>query len=91
MTGLWETKAIERHEELDLPLEKLLASHDMLKSVVGQGWLDEQEAVVERSGSPFEASQLYRILVDPTETALVETCELALYLETFKEDLAIQG
>jgi hypothetical protein len=90
MTGLWETKAMERHEQIKVPLDKLLASHDMLRSAIGQTWLDEQAALVDRSGSPFEASQLYRILVDPTETALIETCELALYLESFKDDPAVQ-
>jgi hypothetical protein len=87
---MWESKAIERHEQLDLSVDQLLSSRDMLRSVVGQEWLDEQAALVERSGSPFDASPLYRILVDPTETSLVEACELALYLQSFKDDPAIQ-
>ena len=34
---------------------------------------------------------MYRILVDPAEIALVETCELVLYLQSFKDDTTIQN
>jgi hypothetical protein len=58
MSELWASKAIERHTQLDLAVDQLLTSHDMLASVVGQDWLDEQAGIVQRSGSPFEASPL---------------------------------
>lgn len=89
MSELWMTKAIERHVQLGISLETLQRSHDMLLSIVGQAWLDDEAERIKRAGAPLEAHPLYGLLTFPTETSLVQACELALYLEAFKDDPGI--
>ena len=87
MSDQWKSWAAERAADLQIDLTKLLTAHDIVCGAFGAAWLNEQAARLGSSGRTVaDAHPIYRELTASTDTAVVEICELAEYLVTFKDD-----
>jgi hypothetical protein len=88
-SGIWKTKALERHLALRLNYQRMLEWYDVVVGVTNAGWTAAQTAISTRPGSILaDVHPIYRFLNEGTDTALVQICELGLYLEAFRTDPA---
>ena len=89
--GIWKTKALERHMALRLNYQRRLEWYEIVIGVTNADWTVAQSAISSRPGSIVaDAHPLFRFLNEGTDTALVQICELGLYLEAFKADPAFR-
>ena len=90
MEAMWLPKAHERHQKLEIPLDKLIDGYYLVCGVLGPDWISEQEHKLKAGGRTVSgAHPLYRHITAPTDTSLVFVCELAEYLKVFQHDPAI--
>jgi hypothetical protein len=90
MESMWLSKAHERHQKLEIPLDKLIESYYLVCSVLGSDWISEEEHKLKAGDRTVsDAHPLYRHITSPTDTSLVFVCELAEYLKVFSQDPAI--
>jgi hypothetical protein len=88
---LWEHGAYQRHAAIQVPLDKILRNHDIVLSAVGNEWFQEQASRLEMPHMNItDVHPLFNSLTSPTDTALVETCELGDYLSEFKDQQAMR-
>jgi hypothetical protein len=81
----WLAWAERRSAKLQLSLDQLLNALALVRSVLGGEWLEREE----RKATIADFHPLYRLFRSATDEALVEVCELARYLEGFKDDAAL--
>jgi hypothetical protein len=90
MFGLWENSALERYQALKIDKDKLLESHDIVCSAIGQYWFEKQQNKLHiPHHSISDAHPLFRILRSPADIDLIAVCELAEYLRAFLRDGSI--
>jgi hypothetical protein len=90
-SNLWEHGAYQRHSAIQVPLEKILRSHDLVLSAIGSDWLQQQTARLNLAHiNVTDTHPLFSALTSPADTALVEICELADYLNEFKNEQAMR-
>jgi hypothetical protein len=88
-SGIWKTKALERHIALRLNYQRMLEWYDVAVGVTNADWTAAQTAISSRPASTLaDVHPIYRFLNEGTDTALVQICELGLYLEAFRTDPA---
>lgn len=88
-SGVWETKALERHAALRLSYPKMLGWYDAVSNVVDPEWLAAQARVKSvKHHTLADVHPLYRLLNEGSDTALIQICELGMYLEGFRIDPA---
>lgn len=73
--------------QIGLPIDVMVTSHDIICSVMGSPWIEEQAQrryVAPRSIADMHP--LFRALTGGTELNVIEVCELAAYLVAFQFD-----
>lgn len=86
----WIQSAHERSKALEIPLETLCGSYELVRGAVGNEWFEGQERKLAASGRKiFDCHPLFRALTSPADTAVVEICELGVYLKHFMRDKAL--
>jgi hypothetical protein len=89
-SGVWKTKALERHKALHLDYPKMIAWYDLISSTVGDTWLAAQSSVTSSKARTLaNVHPLHRLLNEGADTALITVCELGQYLEAFTDDPAV--
>jgi hypothetical protein len=89
ISGLWKVKALERHRALGLKYQRMLAWYDAAASATTPKWQAEQTAKISRPPATLaDVHPFFRFLNEGTDTALVQICEIGMYLEAFKADPA---
>lgn len=87
---LWEHGAYQRHQALQIPLEKLLRNRDIVIAAIGAEWCRQQARRLELPHINItDMHSLYSALKGASDTALTEICELGDYLSEFKNEPAI--
>jgi hypothetical protein len=90
MTALWLQYAAERGGMLGLEFSAIAESQAIVCGAVGAAWLDQQERASRDKVMPITSTHpLYRNLNAPTDSSVLEICELALYLREFQSDPAL--
>src|SRR4051812_37125145 len=88
--NLWEHGAYQRHSAIQIPLDKILQNHDLVRAALGDNWFQQQTARLALAHiNIMDIHPLYSALTSPTDTALVEVCELGDYLKEFKDQQVI--
>ena len=86
----WMQSAHERFKALEIPLETLCESYELVRGAVGNQWLEGQERKLAASGRTIsDCHPLFRALTSPADTAIVKVCELGVYLKHFMRDPAL--
>jgi hypothetical protein len=86
----WMQSAHERFKALEIPLETLCESYEVVRGAIGNEWLEGQERTLATSGRKIsDCHPLFRALTSPADTAIVEICELGIYLKHFMLDPAL--
>ena len=86
----WMQSAHERFKSLGISLETLCESYELVRGAVGNEWLEGQERKLGASGRKIsDCHSLFRSLTSPADTAIVEICELGIYLKHFMRDPAL--
>jgi hypothetical protein len=86
----WMQSAHERFKALEIPLEILCDSYELVRGAVGNEWLEGQERKLAASGRKIsDCHPLFRDLTSPADTAIIEICELGIYLKHFMRDPAL--
>jgi hypothetical protein len=88
-SGVWETKALERHQALHLDYRKMLAWYRLVMNTVGPAWVAQSSASASKARTLADEHPLRRLLNEGTDTALISVCELGQYLEAFTADPAL--
>ena len=84
-SGVWKTRAFERHRALRLDYQRMLDWYDIVLALTNPEWTAAQIEIGSRPGSILaDVHPIHRFLNEGTDTALVQVCELGLYLEAFK-------
>jgi hypothetical protein len=88
-SGVWKTKALERHSALRLSYPKMIGWYDTVSNVVDPEWLAVQARIKSvKHHILADVHALYRLLNEGSDTTLIQICELGMYLESFKTDPA---
>jgi hypothetical protein len=88
-SGEWKTKALERHAALRLSYSKMIGWYDEVNNIVDPEWLERQaKSRSAKHHTIADVHPLYRLLNEGSDTALIQVCELGMYLEAFKADAA---
>src|SRR4051812_30759097 len=88
-SGIWKTKALERHKALRLDYRKMLDWYDIVVGITNAQWTAAQTAISSRPENILaDVHPIYRFLDEGTDTALIQICELGMYLEAFRTDPA---
>jgi len=83
----WMAFAPTLSSELGLSVDTILHAHDVVCSVMGSSWLDEQAAASHRAGrSIADVHPLFRDLRGQTRGCVLEVLQLASYLCAFRDD-----
>src|SRR5690348_10200830 len=87
----WTQFAIEYAAQIGLTPKQALKAHEIVCSVLGSEWIDQQEASVWLpSRTMADTHPLFLALRSRTELSVVDVCELAAYLLAFRNDPMLQ-
>jgi hypothetical protein len=87
---VWLQYASERANALGVEFATIAESHAIVSGAVGPEWVEDQERTGKNLAMLIIAKHpLYRHLHAPTDTSVLEICELALYLREFQRDPAL--
>jgi hypothetical protein len=88
----WYQFAPQMSSRLGLAADIMTTAHDVVCSVMGGEWVERQSQHLEvPARSIVDVHPLFRALTGGTELSIIEVCELASYLVSFKSDPRLGG
>jgi hypothetical protein len=89
-SGIWKTKALDRHVSLGLDYRKMIGWYDAVMEHVRESWLaDQARKKSMKVHTLADAHPLYRFLHEGSDIALIHICELGQYIQAFESDPAM--
>ena len=83
----WMQFAPEMEDQVGLPIDVMVAAHDIICSMMGSPWIEEQaQRQYTAPRSIVDVHPLFRALTGGTQLSIIEVCELAAFLVAFESD-----